>query len=283
MIRTVALVLTAMTLVVVGDTAGKLLTARGVSPVFVAWSRFALAVLVLLPIVRPNGFMIRAFTNWRILLRGLLITGGICSILTALRTEPIANVFGGFFIGPVVAYALSAVFLRERVSVPRTVLLLISFAGVMLVVKPGFGMTPGMGFALLAGCFYGSFLVMTRLVAGTYPAPMLIVTQLMIGAVVLAPFGVGQWPATIDPAITGLIMISAFGSMGGNLLLIMASRHAPTTVIAPLVYSQLVVATVISVVVFDEWPDVVALIGLTVIVGAGLGSLRLTPTTSQNA
>ena len=42
----------AVTLVVFGDTAGKLLTAQGVAPGLVAWSRFALAAVLLFPFVR---------------------------------------------------------------------------------------------------------------------------------------------------------------------------------------------------------------------------------------
>ena len=42
---------------------------------------------------------------------------------------------------------------RERPSALRSALLALGFLGVMLVVKPGFGATPGMGFALLADGF----------------------------------------------------------------------------------------------------------------------------------
>lgn len=93
------LVLVAMMLIPAGDTAGKVLTSGGVAPVFVAWSRFALGALLLAP------FAIRAvdprlFLDWRVWVRALFIVCGIVSILTALRTEPIANVFGAFFVGP---------------------------------------------------------------------------------------------------------------------------------------------------------------------------------------
>ncbi|MEP2715780.1 DMT family transporter, partial [Pseudophaeobacter sp.] len=146
----------AMTLIVSGDAAGKVMTAQGFSPIFVAWSRFALAAMVLLPFSGLTAAELRGFLDWRIILRALLIAAGIFCILTALKTEPIANVFGGFFIGPIVAFALSAFLLKEQVDLSRAALLLVSFGGVLLVVKPGFGMQIGMGFAVLAGCFHGS-------------------------------------------------------------------------------------------------------------------------------
>lgn len=100
LLKLAALVFSAVTCVVIGDTAGKILSGRGVDPVFIAWTRFGLAVGILLPFSRLSRADLAQFRDWRILLRGGVIAGGICCILTALRTEPIANVFGAFFVGP---------------------------------------------------------------------------------------------------------------------------------------------------------------------------------------
>ena len=130
--------LLAMTLIPAGDTAGKLLGEAGVAPVFTAWSRFTLGAVMILPFV-ARIMPLALFADWRIWLRGLLLAGGILSILTALRTEPIADVFGAFFIGPILAYVLSAWLLREGFSPLRIILLLLGFCGDLLVVRPGFG------------------------------------------------------------------------------------------------------------------------------------------------
>ncbi|MCM2562536.1 DMT family transporter [Lutimaribacter sp. EGI FJ00015] len=273
LLRLVALVFAAVTCVVLGDTAGKLLTSGGVDPFFVAWSRFALAALVLLPFSGLTRRELPGLLNWRVLVRGLFIACGITSILTALKTEPIANVFGAFFIGPVVSYVMAIVFLRERPSATRGVLLALGFAGVMLVVKPGFGATPGMGFALLAGTFYGAYLVMTRTVAGSYRPRFLLISQLLIGSVALTPFAATADLPALDIRLALLLSLSALGSALGNFLLVLANRRAEASLIAPLVYSQLISATVLGVVVFGDWPDWVALAGLLVIAASGLASL----------
>jgi len=103
LVRVILLVFAAVTCVVIGDTAGKLMTAGGVDPFFVAWSRFALAGLVLLPFSGLTRDEVPELFRWRILLRAAAIAAGVSCILTALRTEPLANVFGAFFIGPVVS------------------------------------------------------------------------------------------------------------------------------------------------------------------------------------
>ena len=124
----------AMSMIPAGDLAGKLLTGSyGASPVFVAWSRFLIGMAILLPFVRFSAF--RLLADWRLWLRALLITCGILSIQTALRTEPLANVFAAFFVGPIVSFTLSAVLLREPAGLWRSLLMLLGFCGVLLVVR----------------------------------------------------------------------------------------------------------------------------------------------------
>ena len=272
-LRALPLMLLAMSLIPAGDTAGKLLGEAGVAPAFTAWSRFALGAVMILPFVlhltRPA-----IFADWRVWLRGLLLAGGIVSILTALRTEPIANVFGAFFLGPILAYVLSAWLLNEGFSRARMVLLGIGFLGVLLVVRPGFGMTPGLGFAVMAGVFYGGFLTASRWLSDIAHQGALLLSQLVVGALVLAPFGLTAWPE-LEPRILALTLGSALGSMLGNLCLILALRMAPASGLAPFVYTQLIAATVLGWAVFDALPDALTLTGLAVLVVSGLATLAL--------
>ena len=271
-LRVVAMVVGAMILIVGGDVAGRMLTSAGFSQFFVAWTRFALAAVLLAPVVGLQKGEMRLLLKPALMFRACLIAGGIASILTALKTEQLATVFGGFFVGPIISYALSAIFLKEKVTIPRTVLLLVSFGGVLLVVKPGFGMTPGLGFALLAGVFHGSYLVATRWLAGSYRPRFLLFSQLVIGSIVLAPLAIAPLPSMTLPFV-GYITISAMGSAIGNLLLVHANRAAEASVIAPLIYSQIIIATVFGFLFFGEWPDSIALLGLAVIITAGAGSI----------
>jgi drug/metabolite transporter (DMT)-like permease len=57
------------------------------------------------------------------------------------------------------------------------------------------------------------------------------------------------------------------------LLLVHANRAAEASVIAPLIYSQIIIATIFGFLFFGEWPDSVALLGLAVIISAGAGSI----------
>jgi len=271
--KLVGIVFVAVTCVVIGDTAGKLLTSGGVDPFVVAWSRFALAAIVLLPVSGLSMRELSILKDWRVLVRAAFITCGIVCILTALKTEPIANVFGAFFIGPVVSYILAIVFLGEKPSTIRSGLLALGFLGVMLVVKPGFGVSSGMIFALAAGANYGAYLVMTRTVAGQYRTRFLLISQLLIGTVILTPLGLTTELPTLNANLLFLLVVSALGSALGNYLLVVASKTAEASLIAPLVYSQLISATVLGILVFGDWPDLYSMFGLILIAASGVGSL----------
>ncbi len=265
----------AMSLIPLGDAAGKLLTtAHGASPVFVAWSRFAIGALLLVPFLARRHYDARALIDGRAVFRGLLIVGGIVSILTALRTEPLPNVFGAFFAGPILSFVLSALLLREPVRAAQVALLALGFLGVLLVVKPGFGMTSGLGFAVLAGAFYGSYLTASRWLADAWPPRTLLLSQLVTGAVVLAPFGIAALPAP-SQGVAVLVLLSAGASMAGNLLLILAYRIAPASRLAPFVYFQLVAATAYGIAIFGDVPDPVSRAGLGLLVISGFASLLI--------
>lgn len=272
MVRAVVMVVAAMTMIVGGDMAGKLLTEAGFSAFFVAWARFALAAVLLFPVCGLKWSDIPALWDWRLILRAALIAGGISCILTALKTEPVANVFGGFFIGPIVSYVLATLLLKEMFSIPRSVLLAISFVGVLIVVRPNAGVSTGMVFAVVAGTFHGCYLVATRWLAGAYRPRFLLWSQLVIGTILLAPFAVSGVP-TIGSFAVLLLTLSALGSALGNLLLVLVNRTTPANVIAPLIYSQLIIAAIWGWVVFGQVPDGVTYIGLAVIVVAGAGSI----------
>lgn len=272
MLRAALIMSVAMSLIPIGDAAGKLLvTEHGFYPFFLAWSRFGLGAIMVFSFM-PRGQMdLRLFLDWRIWVRGLLITAGISSILTALQTEPLPTVFGAFFVGPILSFFLSAWLLKEPITKAQTALLLIGFGGVLLVVKPNTGISSGIGFALLAGTCYGCFLTANRWLANAAPPRALLLSHMLIGTVVLAIPGLTHIP-NFTLEISMLTVLSAFASMAGNLLLVVAYRMAPASKLAPFVYFQLIVATLLGWAVFNDFPDTIALIGLAVLVASGIGS-----------
>ncbi len=271
-LSSVGILLLAMSLIPMGDVGGKLLTQQGIDSIFVAWSRFLFGFLLLLPLSRLRLNELSSLFNWRILLRGAFITGSIYSILTALSTEPLANVFAALFIAPVISYFLSAALLKEHITLPRTVLLLIGFCGVLIVVKPSLNMSVGILFALAASCFYTGYLVCNKWLVAHYRPRFMLISQLFFGSIALLPFGVSHVPETIDVDISLLILLSAVGSAVGNLLMIEGNRRLPANIVSPFIYTQLLFATFYGIAFFNDWPDSWSQLGLAIIILSGFSS-----------
>ena len=271
--RAVLIMFLAMSLIPAGDSAGKLLSGTyGVAPIFVAWSRFTLGALLVLPFAPRSAWAL--LRDWRIWLRAGVLALGISCIQTALQTEEIATVFAAFFIGPLISYVLAVIFLREPVTAVRTALVIAGFIGVLIVVRPGMGTSTGVLWAVTAGSCYGVFLTMSRWLGSLGSPIAMSFIQLLIAGLLLTPFGLAQMPE-LSGTVAALTTTSALCSMLGNLLLLYAYGIAPATRLAPLVYFQLVAAVGLGWVVFGDLPDTWTWVGLAVILSAGLASARL--------
>lgn len=255
-----------------GDTAGKLMFQHtDVEPIFIAWSRYALGIVLVLMVFAGRGFSFTVFRDWRLWLRSLFVTAAVVSILNSIQTEPIANAFAAFFIGPIFAYFGAAVFLKEKITWFRTVTLVLAFIGVLIVVRPGSGISPGLIYALMGGMFYAAFLVSTRWVSAVASPRMLLLSNLVMGTVMMTPWGITKIPQ-MDLEMTGLIVWSAAGSAVGNMAIVLASSLVDGSRIAPLIYMQVVYATLFGILFFGDFPDHWTLAGLALLAGSGFAS-----------
>ena len=228
--------------------------------------------MLILPFISKKT--LKVFRNPLAWVRGVLIAVGITAITVALSLENLTNVFAVFFVGPIISYILAVVFLKEAVNFQRSILLVLGFCGILIIARPGFGFTLGLGFALLAGTAYGVFLTLSRLAASQEGPKGLLVSQMIIAAVITTPMALLYWP-TQNLETLGLIAVSGTFSMLVNLFLILAYARAPASQLAPFVYFQLIGALFLGWAIFDTWPDDWSMLGLGLLIISGFGSAFL--------
>ncbi|MEM1268220.1 MAG: DMT family transporter [Pseudomonadota bacterium] len=273
--RAIGLMLVGMCCIPAGDGVAKVMIGQyDVSPGFVVWARFLVGAVCVLPFLKPETLPPRAILDWRLLLRGLLLAGTVGSITQAVALVPLATVFGAFFVGPILSYFLSVLFLGERIGRLQTLLLFVGFGGVLLVVRPGAEMEVGALFAVLAGVFYGAFLTTGRWLRSVAPPITLLFMQLVVAMVATVPLAIGPVPAMTWVMLL-LLLFSGLFSLWANMLILNAYRTTEATRLAPFVYMQLVAATVYGVAFFGEVPDAMTFAGLLLLIGSGFGSLAL--------
>lgn len=207
-----------------------------------------------------------------LLLRSLMLAIVATSFMTALASMPLAEATAIYFTAPLIMVGLSPWVLGERVGRVQWVAVWVGFAGMLLIVRPG-GALPLAGTLLmaLAAVCYALFQVLTRRLAGLVPAPVqfaymaavcLLVTNLP--ALFTPPV---VWPGAAEWA---LLIAGGVVSGGAQLLLLAAFRRVSAATLAPMNYLQLLLAVLISTFWFQRSPDGVALLGIALIMGAGV-------------
>jgi drug/metabolite transporter (DMT)-like permease len=195
---------------------------------------------------------------------------GTACVMFAFTHIPFADVYAIGFTTPLFVTLLSVLLLREFVAVHRWVLLLISFLGVVLVIRPGLRELELGHYVMMIAAMLGAVTTtVLRHVAPKERKVSLVGLQVFYSAIFN---GILMVPTFIIPTLEQLVILLGIGVLGGigGLLLIQASKVTPANLIAPVQYSQLIWAILFGAMFFGEYPDWVAIVGMLIVVGAGL-------------
>jgi drug/metabolite transporter (DMT)-like permease len=238
---------------------------------------FGLPVVLVWVLTSQGGLKaLRTERPWAHVRRSVLGISGILCIFQALTLLPLADATTLGFTAPIFATLLSAVVLRETVGRHRWIAVLIGFAGVAVVMRPG--SEPGSAHALpllgLAIGLLGAVLqagvnVTLRQLKDTEHVAAIVfwffVASLAVGGLLLPLFG--HWHDW-----TTLALLAGGGVAGGlaQLTVTASLRAAPVAVVAPFDYLQIVGAVVFGWWLLSSPPSLNTLAGAALIASSGL-------------
>lgn len=272
-LRGVLLFLTALLLFAVLDATAKHLTAFFAVP-FMVWVRYLVHFVFMLATVAPGEKMALLSTRhpWLMILRALMLVGVTLFMQLALRTLPLAETSALVFTTPLLVALLAGPLLGEKVSGRVWIATAVGFAGALLIARPG-GALAGIGvaYAAAAALCYALYQILTRKLVGSETQLRLLFYTALVGTVSMAfaPFTHwdGRWPTLLEAAL--LASLGLYGGVG-HFLMIRAFREAPASTLAPLLYVQLIWATLLGWLVFAHLPDRWAVLGMLVVGASGL-------------
>ncbi len=260
----------------IGDAATKFL-GDAYSPIVLAWIRFLIGASVLAPIAtlsttrQPIVFSPHIIKEQ--LIRSLCILSATLCFVAAIIRIPLADAFGAYMIGPIIAMILAVIVLKESLTLRKVLALLMGFIGAIIIIKPGVNMNAGYLFALGAGISFGAYLVANRWAASSIPPLIAVAFQTCFGAIVLAPFAWQSLGQAQNEHIW-LFATIGLGSALANLITIFAAKFADASSLAPLVYVEVVAATALGYWVFNDLPSARVWLGIAIIVAAGLSLIN---------
>lgn len=272
----IGLTLLALALISVSDVAAKLaLQTHGVGEVMFARGVLGSLMLGSLMVARSGFAVLLPRRRGFVLARSTLhCIGSVCWYF-AFAILPLADVYAMGYATPLVVSLLAIPLLGERVGWQLWTSLLVGFAGVLVMVRPGGAFWQPATLVLVAGILLVAVTrVMARKLVATERVDT-IVFWLLLMHLPLGAIGIAVTTAHAPTWISfGALLGMAGLNLSGHLLMTRAYLLAPLSALAPYEYSTFLWALGFGVFLFGEIPGMSTLLGCAIIVGAGLYDLH---------
>lgn len=202
--------------------------------------------------------------------RGLICALEICVMVYAFTLLGLVESHAVFTCYPLLIAALSGPILGEQVGWRRWAAIGIGFIGVLIILRPGFGVfAPSAIVPLAAATLFALYGLLTRFAARKDSAATSFFWTGVTGAVVMSAIGWAYWEPMASPDWIWMGILCVTGALG-HFLLIKTYEVAEASSVQPFAYFQLVFAAAIGLTVFSESIAPNVAIGATLIIAAGL-------------
>lgn len=200
---------------------------------------------------------------------------GVLFFAAVVRIE-FANAQAILLLVPFAVTMTAAVVLNERVSILRYLTVALGFLGVVIVIRPATeGFSAASLFAVAAAVVLVVRELSTRDVPPEIPAVSIgFATAVGMTAVTGALALIAGWAAPTAGQL-GLLVIAFCSLYFGYYFTIQTVRVGDLSVSAPFRYTTLVGAVIIGIVLFDEVPDMLTIVGISIIFLTGVYSVYL--------
>ena len=206
-------------------------------------------------------------------IRGLLLAGEVCVVVLSFVLTGLVATHAIFACCPLLVAALSGPVLGERVGWRRWTAIGIGFFGILVILRPGVAVFSPWALVPLGAAFvFAVYALLTRYVARADSAVVSLFWTGTVGSAAMTLAGVWFWQP-MAPHDWALMAVLCCTGVLGHFLLIKAYEVAEASAVQPFAYLQLVFATFMGVLVFDEVLTPPVVVGAIVVVAAGLFTL----------
>ena len=229
---------------------------------------------------------------WALAGRGLILLTSYTAYYMAFPALPLAEAIALFFVSPIFVTLLAGPLLGERVGLKSWVAVAIGFAGVLFILRPGSDLfEPAALLSLISAAAYALAMVLARRLGVSEPATVMAFYQngaYLLGALVIAgvcaalgltklghpslDFLVRPW---VLPTIKDFLLMAACGVIAAFAmsLLTQAYKLAEANHVTVFEYTGMIWAPLWGFLFFGESPRWMTLVGMGLIVVAGVYSL----------
>jgi drug/metabolite transporter (DMT)-like permease len=213
--------------------------------------------------------------------RNLFHLGGQASWVYAIGALPLAMVFAIEFTSPIWTALLAAFMLGERINRGRQVMLALGFAGVLVILRPGFAIVQPAALVMLAGAlFYAVQMIGTKRLSDTESPMAVLFWMAVIQTPVCLVFALPDWVAPA-PRDWPWIAVIGVGSFAAHYCLTRAMKLADASVVVPVDFFRLPLIAVVGAAFYAEAFDPAVILGAALIIAGTWYSLSKEGSTSS--
>jgi len=268
----IGLMITAMMVLPFLDVIAKYLGRQGVPVMQIVWARLFFGALMTLPFALKLAGVRGLVPNMPLMhvVRAALMIAATGFFFAALHYLSIADTLAIFFVQPLIVTMLSPLVLGETVGVRRWLAVIVGFIGTLIIIRPGLQeLNPGVVMALSAGVCLAIYLLLTRRIAGSAPAMVTTFYTSLCGAVIMSVVVLFVWEPPTPSQWGFFILLSAIAN-GGHYLIIRAYDHAEASLLAPLAYTEMIMATLAGWYFFGDFPDLWTFVGVGILIACAI-------------
>lgn len=171
-------------------------------------------------------------------------------------------------LSPFFTIILCAIFLKERVEKYQVIAIMIAFFGTIFIIKPSFSSDISVALIGILGALFAAFAYTTLRVLG--PREKFYTTVFyfsFFSTVVLLPFVIFNYEPMTTTQLIYLLLSGVFATVG-QFGITIAYQFAPAKDISIFFYATVLFSAIISLIIFQEYPDIFSYIGYIVIFSA---------------
>jgi drug/metabolite transporter (DMT)-like permease len=268
----IAIFTCAVALFAVVDTSAKWLILAGVPTLTVVFIRYFGHLALILAVTLPrDGVKSFRSVNPRLqFYRSMCLLGSTLLNFTALSYLPLPVAISIMFAGPIFVTLMSMQLLGEPVTRARLGAVALGFLGVLVVVQPWGGeFHPAMLVSICAMLCASMYFILTRRLADESTVTHQIWSG-GVATVVLLPILLLHWEWPQGALEWAVFVLIGPVALLAHTLVVQAHQRARASVLAPVVYLQLIFVSITGYLVFGDVPGLNVITGGGIIVAAGL-------------
>ncbi|MBN3763484.1 DMT family transporter [Burkholderia sp. Ac-20365] len=216
------------------------------------------------------------------IVRSLLLLSNTACTFAGLRYLPLPVSTSLAMLAPLISTLLAALVLKDDVPISKWAMVVLGFAGMLLVVRPGGGQfTWTVLLPISAATSFACYQVVSSHLSRIDDVNTTNFLTALFATIVLgAILWIDQTEtlpalARVQPGNWLLVALMATMATAGHLLMLQALKRAPLSLLTPFAYAQLAFAALFSWLIFGQVPDAWTALGMCIIATGGIGTVLM--------